>query len=96
MNRRVFVVLGVLALAIVGCGKKTSKVAEIQYATVEKKTIEVTVDPRLLATYEAAGNNWHIRAGDYRLMLGQASDGQMQSVDVELPDSVWSASVTKD
>ena len=44
MNRRVFVVLGVLALAIAGCGKKSSKVAEIQYASVEKKTIEVTVE----------------------------------------------------
>jgi HlyD family secretion protein len=46
MNRQnswaAFVVLGALALA--GCSKKTTKVAEIQYATVEKKTIEVTVE----------------------------------------------------
>jgi beta-glucosidase len=61
----------------------------------QSKAIEVTIDPRLLATYEAAGNNWHTRAGDYRLLLGQASDDQMQTVDVTLPDSVWSASVTK-
>jgi beta-glucosidase len=49
------------------------------------------VDPRLLATYEAAGNNWHIRAGDYRVMLGQASDALTQSVNLHLPDMVWSA-----
>ena len=55
------------------------------------KMIEVTVDPRLLATYEAAGNNWHIRAGEYRLMLGDASDELSQSVSVIVPDSVWSA-----
>jgi beta-glucosidase len=55
------------------------------------KTIEVTIDPRLLAIYEAAGNNWHIRAGNYRLSLGQASDGEMQSLDISLPDSSWSA-----
>jgi beta-glucosidase len=61
----------------------------------QTRAIEVTIDPRLLATYEAAGNNWHIRAGDYRLLLGQASDDQMQTVDVTLPDRVWSASVTK-
>ena len=44
-----------------------------------------------MATYEAANNNWHIKAGNYRLMVGQASDAEMQSVDVTLPDSVWSA-----
>ena len=47
MNHRIgraaaFVLLGALALA--GCGKKTSKTAEIQFATVEKKTIQVTVE----------------------------------------------------
>jgi beta-glucosidase len=54
-------------------------------------TLELTVDPRLLATYEAAGNQWHIRAGNYRVVLGQSSDDQMQSVTVTMPDSVWSA-----
>ena len=56
-----------------------------------RKTIDVSVDPRLLATYEAAGNNWHVHAGDYRLMLGDSSDAQMQTVSVTLPDAVWSA-----
>ena len=55
------------------------------------KAIELTIDPRLLATYEAAGNRWHIRAGDYRVMLGDSSDAEMESVDVQLPDAVWSA-----
>ena len=62
----------------------------------ERKRIELTVDPRLLATYEAAGNNWHIKAGTYRLMLGEASDGEMAVADVTLPDSVWSASRTSE
>ena len=55
------------------------------------KRVELTVDPRLLATYEAANNNWHIKGGDYRLLLGQASDSTPQSVTVTLPDAVWSA-----
>ena len=58
----------------------------------QAKTLEVTIDPRLLATYEAAGDNWHVKAGDYRVMLGDSSDAQMESVDVQLPDAVWSAS----
>jgi beta-glucosidase len=60
----------------------------------QTKRIDVTIDPRLLATYEAANNNWHIKAGTYRLSLGQASDAPMQTAEVTLADSVWSASVT--
>jgi beta-glucosidase len=58
----------------------------------QSERIELNVDPRLLATYEAAGNNWHIKGGGYRLMLGEASDAEMQSTEATLPDSVWSAS----
>jgi beta-glucosidase len=57
----------------------------------KSQRIELSVDPRLLATYEAANNNWHIKAGEYRLLLGQAADDTMQSVTVTLPDSLWSA-----
>jgi beta-glucosidase len=49
------------------------------------------VDPRLLATYEVADNSWHIRAGSYRVLVGQAADALPLSVDVTLPDIKWSA-----
>jgi beta-glucosidase len=71
--------------------KRLGAFAKAELKPGQAKAIEVTVDPRLLATYEAANNNWHIRAGDYRLMLGQSSDGPMSSVTVTLPDQVWSA-----
>ena len=74
--------------------KRLGAFAKADLKPNQSKTIEVTVDRRLLATYEAAGNNWHIRAGEYRLMLGQASDELTQAVSVTLPDSIWSASVT--
>jgi beta-glucosidase len=50
-----------------------------------------TVDPRLLATYEAADNSWHVKAGTYHLLFGQASDDLPLSVDVTLSDMTWSA-----
>jgi beta-glucosidase len=59
----------------------------------QSKRVDVTIDPRLLATYEAANNNWRIKAGTYRLSLGEASDAPTQTADVTLPDSLWSASV---
>jgi beta-glucosidase len=58
----------------------------------QSRTIELTVDPRLLATYEAAGDKWHIHAGDYRVALGESSDSVTQSFDLALPDQAWSAS----
>src|SRR3954447_11957143 len=71
--------------------KRLGAFAKAELKPRQSKRIELAVDPLLLATYEAAGNNWHIKGGTYRLMLGEASDAQMQSTDVTLPDSVWSA-----
>lgn len=71
--------------------KRLGAFAKADLKPGQSKHVELTVDPRLLATYQAAGNNWHIQGGSYRLMLGEASDGQMQSTDVTLPDSIWSA-----
>ncbi|MEO8547087.1 MAG: glycoside hydrolase family 3 C-terminal domain-containing protein [Sphingomicrobium sp.] len=72
--------------------KRLGAFAKAELKPGQSKRVELTIDPRLLATYQAAGNNWHIQAGSYRLMLGEASDGQMQSADVTMPNSVWSAS----
>ena len=61
----------------------------------QSKRVDLTIDPRLLATYEAANNNWHIKAGTYRLSLGQASDAPMETTEVTLLDSVWTAAVAQ-
>jgi beta-glucosidase len=74
--------------------KRLGAFAKADLKPGQSKRVELTVDPRLLATYEAAGNNWHIKPGTYRLLLGQASDDQMQTADIGLPDSVWSASIS--
>jgi len=72
--------------------KRLGGFAKVDLKPGQSKRVDLTVDPRLLATYEAAGNNWHVTPGTYRLMLGQASDDQMQTAEIVLPDSVWSAS----
>jgi beta-glucosidase len=73
--------------------KRLGAFAKADLKPGKSSRVELTVDPRLLATYEAAGNNWHIKAGDYRLVLGDAADAEMQSAVVTLPDSRWSASI---
>jgi beta-glucosidase len=72
--------------------KRLGAFAKADLKPKQSKTVNLTIDPRLLATYEAAGNNWHIRGGEYRVMLGDASDALTQSVSITLPDGVWSAS----
>jgi beta-glucosidase len=62
----------------------------------KSRRIELAVDPRVLATYEAARNNWRIKAGTYRLMVGEASDAPMQAAEITLAESVWSASEAKE
>ena len=72
--------------------KRLGAFTKVDLKPGQSKRVELTVDPRLLATYEAANNNWHIRAGEYRLMVGQASNGEMQTASITLPDNLWSAS----
>jgi len=72
--------------------KRLGAFTKVDLKPRQSKRIELTVDPRLLAVYEAAGNNWHIKAGTYRLMLGEAADALIQNSEVTLPDSIWSAS----
>jgi beta-glucosidase len=71
--------------------KRLGAFAKLDLKPGQTKTVQVSIDPRLLATYEAAGNNWHIRAGNYHLTLGEASDAPTQSMDLDVPDQVWSA-----
>jgi beta-glucosidase len=73
--------------------KRLGAFAKAELKPGQSKRVELTIDPRLLATYQAAGNNWHIQAGSYRVMLAEASDAQMQSADVTVPDTLWSGSV---
>ena len=71
--------------------KRLGAFAKADLKPGQTKTFDVTVDPRLLATYVAAGDTWRVAAGTYRVLLGQASDALPLSVDVPLPAMTWSA-----
>ncbi|HEX8937790.1 MAG TPA: glycoside hydrolase family 3 C-terminal domain-containing protein, partial [Sphingomicrobium sp.] len=72
--------------------KRLGAFAKADLKPGESKRIELKLDPRLLAIYQAQGDSWHIKAGAYRLMLGDASDAPMRTVAIMLPNSSWSAS----
>jgi beta-glucosidase len=53
--------------------------------------VDLSVDPRLLATYETASNAWVIKQGVYHVLLGQSSDKTELRTTVTLPELRWSA-----
>jgi beta-glucosidase len=46
---------------------------KVELAPGASKTVDVEVDPRLLATFDEAAHVWRIAAGSYRVMLGASS-----------------------
>lgn len=51
----------------------------------EGKPIALSVDPRLLATFDPAGKTWKIAAGTYKVMLGDSAGQIAATTTVELP-----------
>ena len=47
--------------------------AKVDLAPGESKSVDVDVDPRLLATFDEPGRAWRIAGGQYRLMLGASA-----------------------
>jgi beta-glucosidase len=44
----------------------------------------VTVDPRLLATFDVASGGWKIAGGDYKVMLATSAADVVQTVTVRV------------
>lgn len=55
----------------------------------ETKTVNLTVDPRLLATYDEAKKRWIVRGGAYRVILARSATDPVREVTVTLPDQVY-------
>ena len=47
--------------------------AKVYLAPGQSKSVEVDVDPRLLATFDDTAHAWRVAGGQYRLMLGASS-----------------------
>ena len=47
--------------------------SRVRLAPGERTTVTVTIDPRLLAHFDAAAERWRIDAGTYRVTLGASA-----------------------
>lgn len=54
----------------------------------ESKTVTVSLDPRLLASYDVSAKKWIIAKGSYKIHLAASSAEISQTVTIELPETV--------
>ncbi|UDF05699.1 glycoside hydrolase family 3 C-terminal domain-containing protein [Asticcacaulis sp. AND118] len=55
----------------------------------ETKTVNLSVDPRLLATYDEAKKQWIVRGGAYRVILARSATDPVREVTVTLPQQAY-------
>jgi len=65
--------------------KRLGGFAKVALAPGASKGASVTVDPRVLATWDEAGQQWRIAGGAYRVMLGTSAADITQTVTVSVP-----------
>jgi beta-glucosidase len=65
--------------------KRLGGFTKVMLAPGQSKQVSVSVDPRLLATWDEAGHQWRIAAGSYRLTLAQSAAELGESTSVTLP-----------
>ena len=71
--------------------KRLGAFAKVELAPGASRTLELSVDPRLLATYDPQTDAWVIAPGAYRVRVGQASDELALTAQVRLPGRSFSA-----
>lgn len=50
----------------------------------ESKTVTLSVDPRLVATFDSASKTWNVAAGDYEVILARSATDPVATVKVSL------------
>ena len=58
----------------------------VELGAGESRSVTVTADPRLLARYDSDAGQWHVGAGDHRVMVGRAADDLVLAAEVQLAE----------
>lgn len=65
--------------------KRLAGWSKVSLAPGASGTVSITVDPRLLATFDEAGKSWRIAPGDYEVWLGDSSADTRVATQIRLP-----------
>jgi beta-glucosidase len=57
----------------------------------ESQTITMTIDPRLLATWDSKAHGWKIKGGEYKVMAGNSADDIVANTSVHLAEATLGA-----
>ncbi len=72
--------------------KRLAAFQKVDLAPGETKTVSVTVDTRLLATFDEASHQWRIVPGNYHFLVGDTSRGILPAAEINLPELTLPAS----
>jgi beta-glucosidase len=65
--------------------KRLGGFQKVSLAPGASQTVSITVDPRLLATFDDAAHQWRIAPGQYKVMVGQSSRDISGTTTITLP-----------
>jgi beta-glucosidase len=65
--------------------KRLAGFQKVDLAPGASQTVRVTIDPRLLAMFDNASQQWRIAPGDYRIAVAESARDLRGSVTVALP-----------
>ena len=68
---------------------------KVELAPGASASVRLTVDPRLLATWDAKAHGWSVAAGDYTLTLGASSRDPAAKADVAVPSQALPVGLLK-
>ena len=61
--------------------------SKVELKPGEERRVSVSVDPRLLATFDETAHRWRIRGGDYRMTAGFDADRRDESANFSVPSA---------
>src|SRR5207248_4904287 len=65
--------------------KRLAAFQKVDLAPGASRTVSVTIDPRLLATFDSGAQQWRIAPGDYKIIVGESSRDIRGNVVVTVP-----------
>ncbi|WP_443027593.1 fibronectin type III-like domain-contianing protein [Sphingomonas sp. LR55] len=72
--------------------KRLGAFRKVDLAPGKGQTVSVTIDPRLLATFDVASGGWKIAGGDYKVMLATSAADIVQTATVRVAAQTLDAS----
>lgn len=62
--------------------------SRVSLAPGQVQDVTIKIDPRTLANFDVAAQQWHVKAGNYRLILGKSSADQKATTELMIQDTL--------